>query len=506
MKRLLILLLLCSSAYGQRWDSTKTSDTPNQGRTKFNEGIKNYVAGKRVDTTGWSALTRPVLMLQGDTLWVAKSGVIVGSDSARVPYMATSDSMGSLSVRRSPQGGIILDSGATAAKPAIVFETNGLNPGANWRIFNHDAQVQQHDHILTHAYNLLWNNATNSWAKEVGSTHAIRFGFESRYHATDPVTYHGMFEWNLDIDTSFASGTSYTAHTRPWFFKYDLDNHRTSLQVGYSNDTDSDVFSTGMAYPYNFTFQGNRNSLGEYGAVFGGGGDVTSTAMTGRLGISYAGRAFNASDRAGWISMYDGSDNASLCVDAGKDSSDAVKPIALAALRRGPVNIGTLATSGNAQLDVNNAGLFKFILRLSNEWNATKLTIDSNGIFNQLHVAGEGANLSLEDAARTVGLDFRTDGASTQPNANRPWVRIGGESSESVFINAGKSTGGIYFNGDSPSGVQSKIMADGTATIGSTLTATKLKISSIGAVIDSAKVIADTLAFYVGGVKYKAVK
>lgn len=97
MKRLLPILMLVSSlAFGQAWDSTQTTDTPRGGMYKFNAGIKGYILGKKADTTGISGFSHPIMVLQGDSLWVAKEGIEVGADSGYVTFMVDGDSLVSL--------------------------------------------------------------------------------------------------------------------------------------------------------------------------------------------------------------------------------------------------------------------------------------------------------------------------------------------------------------------------------------------------------------------------
>lgn len=97
MKRLFFACLFFSSiAFGQI-DTVRQSDTPNQGRVRINQSL-NYlgqsILGRRVDTTGWGGLRRPILVLQGDTVWVAKEGIIVGADSNDIIMMYSTDSLG----------------------------------------------------------------------------------------------------------------------------------------------------------------------------------------------------------------------------------------------------------------------------------------------------------------------------------------------------------------------------------------------------------------------------
>jgi len=96
MKRLLFVLLLISSvASAQTIDTVLTTDTPNQGRVKINAAMQKLY-GYRVDTTGLADATRPILVLQGDSMWVVKDGVINGATQYRQLYMATDDSIASL--------------------------------------------------------------------------------------------------------------------------------------------------------------------------------------------------------------------------------------------------------------------------------------------------------------------------------------------------------------------------------------------------------------------------
>ena len=100
MKRLLFALLFATgiaSAQVVRVDTTLTTDTPNQGRIKYNNSLirlQNSLYGRTVDTSGLSAMRRPILVLQGDTVWVAKEGVMVGADTNDVLSLVRADSIG----------------------------------------------------------------------------------------------------------------------------------------------------------------------------------------------------------------------------------------------------------------------------------------------------------------------------------------------------------------------------------------------------------------------------
>lgn len=96
MKKLIPFLFLAQICFAQNWDSTQTTDTPNQGRVKFNRGIKEFMFGKKVDTTGLASLTNPVFVLRGDTTWIVKEGAnISGSiqvyNVKNAPFNATGD-------------------------------------------------------------------------------------------------------------------------------------------------------------------------------------------------------------------------------------------------------------------------------------------------------------------------------------------------------------------------------------------------------------------------------
>jgi hypothetical protein len=97
MKRLLLVLLLISSVGYSQVDTVRTTDTPNQGRMKINQSL-NYLSttllGRPVDTTGWNGYRHPILVLQGDTVWVTKEGILVGADSLDILMLARPDSMG----------------------------------------------------------------------------------------------------------------------------------------------------------------------------------------------------------------------------------------------------------------------------------------------------------------------------------------------------------------------------------------------------------------------------
>jgi putative cofactor-binding repeat protein/parallel beta-helix repeat protein len=117
MKHLLLLLLVPSLLFAQKWDSTKTTDTPRSGMYKFNAGIKDYIAGKKLDTTGMSAMTNPIFVLRGDSMWIAREGTLDSTTSGRLPYKTSSNSLSSLGGVYTPVG---LNGNGTADNRAAI--------------------------------------------------------------------------------------------------------------------------------------------------------------------------------------------------------------------------------------------------------------------------------------------------------------------------------------------------------------------------------------------------
>jgi hypothetical protein len=438
MKRLLILLLLCSTAYGQKWDSTKTSDTPNQGRIKFNDGIANYVAGKRVDTTGLSALTRPIMVLQGDTMWVVKNGIIVGADSSYLTYMATSDSIGKADIRYSASsGGPIFKLGNTS-QDQVFFYMPVADSGVQ-RI-NYDFIGQDRGQF---DFSLFRHTKTTGQA-------ALRI------KAAD----------SSDVDKAILYSTGHAT----------FDSAVTTPRVR--------IGAVGDAYPSyaKLSVLGDSSVVNVYDTVYQGayglGMSKDGTDSTNSIGINYGidgtpkwGHGIDVKNPYYYL-MFDWS--------MGKD----VLTIAPGSkMQLGP-GVGDPVSSA-AEFSIytyDQAGDSNYAIDPLRGYSKANGTYGSR-MYNSSAGNAAGAMMSLE--ADTNNFSIIAYGSGHATKAKEIWLQ--------GYYPASPIVLGTY--GERALEVTNYTRARGGLSIGGATT-----------LIDSAKVVADTLKFYVGGVAYKAIK
>jgi len=122
----------------------------------------------------------------------------------------------------------------TTDSPSIRFNTQGTRV-APWRIFNHDGGNGFHDHALTFAHNLTYDN-TDGWVQDlttatplISSAPSLRWAFESSFTIDDPNNVKGHHEFNLDIDPNWGSPFK---GIRPFGFYYDMDARKTTFSLG----------------------------------------------------------------------------------------------------------------------------------------------------------------------------------------------------------------------------------------------------------------------------------